>query len=89
MKLFALTALTSSLLVTGCVTGPEVDQATAYEKCQEIKTVTTRDRCYAEALQESARDRHQNSDDAAARDKEAEERALRRIQGGVDPDGNN
>lgn len=80
---FALFAFT---LVTACVTGAEYDQDKAYAKCDGIKTVTVRDRCYAEALADAQRDRNAQAEKIDEQNQRAEDRELGRVIAGAEKD---
>lgn len=77
-------ALTAALLATACVTGSEVDQDRAYAKCEGIKTVTVRDRCFAEALAQSQRERNDQAEKMQESNDRAEERELGRVIAGAE-----
>jgi len=58
-------AMTCLLLAAGCVSAPEHDRSNAYAKCKDIKVVTSRDRCIAEAVRTSERQRQDQAREQA------------------------
>ena len=79
-------ALIALATLAGCVSTREFDADRAYAKCDTIKVPTSRDRCIAEAVSQSERERQR----AAERQQElldtAEQRELDRVIAGAEQD---
>lgn len=79
-------ALTALLVLVGCVSAAEYDTGNAYAKCDAIKVPTSRDRCIAEAIAQSERERQREAQAQQERIEEAEARELNRVIAGAEKD---
>jgi len=84
MKIFL--AASCLILSTACVSTAEFDRDQAYTKCESISDKSSRDRCIADAIRKSERDRHEYSERINELNEAAEQRELDREIAGARKD---
>lgn len=80
---YALTLSFAALALSGCVTSTEFDRDRAYSKCESISDKSSRDRCIADAIAQSERERSREDAKDQQRQDDADRRELGREIAGV------